>query len=128
MAECSLVECKDCKVNVYVRVESDYFFKVNFSVGDLVVLLICVALCAGSMVYLVNLKNAQREEMRQEEVRTHHRKGEPSISIEEVIPMSVLFIFGTIFWVSLIGVFLNKRAVIKDIKSTNTEIKVSAFE
>lgn len=66
--------------------------------------------------------------MRQEEIRTHHRKNVPSVAMEEIIPLSVLFIFGTIFWFCLIGLVLKKKAIIKDIVGTNTEIKVSAFE
>ena len=60
MSGCSVVECKECKGKVDVKVDSDYYFKINYSVGDLVVLFICAALCAASMMYLVNFKNAQK--------------------------------------------------------------------
>lgn len=60
MTECSAVECKECKGKVDVKVDSDYYFKLNYTAGDLVVLFICAALCAASMVYLVNFKNVQK--------------------------------------------------------------------
>jgi hypothetical protein len=66
--------------------------------------------------------------MKQEEIKTHHKKNTSEIKIEEIIPLLVLFAFGTIFWLCLIGMVLRKKTRVKDIEGTNTEVKVSAFE
>jgi hypothetical protein len=50
------------------------------------------------------------------------------ISWEEIITLTIIFIFGTLFWISLMGIILRRTTKVRDIFSTNVEVKVSAFE
>ena len=82
------------------------------------------------MVYLVSLKNIEAEQFngKNDLKKTINNTNKiDSISILEVITIGVIFIFGMLFWVTLMAMLFKRKNKVKNNTPTNIAIKDSTF-
>lgn len=78
------------------------------------------------MIYLVNFKNEQKDNLAKQD-NTNNGNSIFMLQWSEIVALIIVFIFGTTFWISLMGMIFRRKTTVKNIFSTNAEIKVSAF-
>lgn len=111
-------------------IDFDYSFEPRAKLKDLILISICIFVCCLAMVYLVSLKNIEAEQFngKNDLKKTINNTNKiDSISILEVITIGVIFIFGMLFWVTLMAMLFKRNTRVKNISPTNIDIKVSAF-
>lgn len=60
LSECTTIRCESCKELIRTNIYFHYQIQLIITIENIVILLLCLAICVFSMIYIVNFNNEQK--------------------------------------------------------------------